>query len=611
MRRLVSHIFAFAIAALGATAFAQAPATGTPDPAAILAKAKAASGGANWDRFATQHSKVRVFTAGRDAVVERWVDVRGGRSYLTYQAGDVSGEQGYDGSRSWVREGGGSARAEISSVGRELAVNAAYRDRLAFWFPDRAPAKIEYKERASLGVTGYDVIRITPEGGRPFDFWVNRDTGLIDRLVESEAVLTRTETYSDFREVQGVKVPMRVRASRTDDSRTDEIITVALIEYDVPLAGIDFAPAGLAAADYRFPAGRKSVTVPIEVHNGHIYVRAKLDGKGPFLLLFVPGGFNVAIPDVARALGLTPDTPVGGIGPAFVTVGALDLGGLVVNDARFVVSAPQSGAVRTEGVAMDGMTGLDLLKRFPARIDFASSTLTLYDPDGFRYTGPATAMPLELFGAMPVVPARIAGTEGPFALDLSSPTSVTLAEPFWHANALDGKLRAGPEITVDPALGPMKARATRAPTLEIAGTTLREPVTLLAMATTGLYGQEGLAGTLGYGVLRRFSIVFDVPRGKLYLEPNGAVGEPDAFDRAGVVLDVADKGIAVVEVVPGGPADTAGIKTGDVIASLDGKPTATMPLVNARQILKGSPGTKVRTKLASGREVTITLRELL
>ena len=62
----------------------------------------------------------------------------------------------------------------------------------------------------------FDVIRIVPEGGRPFQFWINSDTHLIERLVEREAIDTRTEYLMDLRDIEGVKVPYRVRATRGD-----------------------------------------------------------------------------------------------------------------------------------------------------------------------------------------------------------------------------------------------------------------------------------------------------------------------------------------------------------------------------------------------------------
>ena len=49
----------------------------------------------------------------------------------------------------------------------------------------------------------FDVIRITPDGGRPFELWINAQTKLIERLVEREAQETRTEIYMDVRELAG------------------------------------------------------------------------------------------------------------------------------------------------------------------------------------------------------------------------------------------------------------------------------------------------------------------------------------------------------------------------------------------------------------------------
>ena len=51
-----------------------------PDPTAILAAAKAASGGAAWDALTTQHSKVNIHTAGLMGTAERWSEFATGRS---------------------------------------------------------------------------------------------------------------------------------------------------------------------------------------------------------------------------------------------------------------------------------------------------------------------------------------------------------------------------------------------------------------------------------------------------------------------------------------------------------------------------------------------------
>src|SRR6185436_2519759 len=161
---------------VSACAYAQIGGPPPPAPAAILAAAKNASGGAAWDALTTQHSKVNIHTAGLVGTAERWSEYATGRSKLTYSIGPVTGAAGFDGKVAWSQDASGQSQVETVDAARELAVNAAYRDRLAFWYPERAPARITYKERANADGADFDVIRIVPEGGRAFELWINTET---------------------------------------------------------------------------------------------------------------------------------------------------------------------------------------------------------------------------------------------------------------------------------------------------------------------------------------------------------------------------------------------------------------------------------------------------
>jgi S1-C subfamily serine protease len=72
-------------------------------------------------------------------------------------------------------------------------------------------------------------------------------------------------------------------------------------------------------------------------------------------------------------------------------------------------------------------------------------------------------------------------------------------------------------------------------------------------------------------------------------------------------------GVLVYTVDPGGPADKAGIKSGDLIAAVDGKPTPD-PAVLAVVLAQLSPGQTVKVKVihpdGSTAEVDLTLGEL-
>ena len=241
MRRVVRFAAssALAVAFLG-TALAQTGDKSAPNPSSVLAAAKTASGGGAWDAHTSLHTLVALRAGGFTGAAERWSEIPTGRSYMQFELGPMAGVMGYDGKVGWTQEPSGRARVADVDSEAQLAVNAAYRDQLAFWFPDRHPAKIAYKGRSPADGADFDVISITPEGGREFELWVNTDTKMIERLVEHEAIATRTEIYMDWRDVQGVKVPFRVRASR-GDPKADEIVVIERIEFDGPLSDVPFA----------------------------------------------------------------------------------------------------------------------------------------------------------------------------------------------------------------------------------------------------------------------------------------------------------------------------------------------------------------------------------
>lgn len=88
-------------------------------------------------------------------------------------------------------------------------------------------------------------------------------------------------------------------------------------------------------------------------------------------------------------------------------------------------------------------------------------------------------------------------------------------------------------------------------------------------------------------------------------------------DNAGVGLTVSKRyGYAyVVSVTRGSPADTGGLRTGDLIESIDGEPSALMSLWEAQKRLIGPEGSTVqlrvlRSRTTSPHELTLT-RELL
>jgi len=610
--RGVTRVLALASLLLAAAGGASAQLGGTapPDPAAVLAQSKAASGGAAWDALRTQHSKVSILTGAITGSAERWSEFATGRSVLVYTIGPVSGAAGFDGKVAWAQDASGKSHAETGDAEREIAVNAAYRDRLAFWYPERAPGRVAYKERAEADGAWFDVIRITPEGGRPFELWINTETKLIERLVEREAQATRTELYSDMRDVSGVKIPYRVRASR-GESGHDEFVTVDLMEFNAPLTNVRFAQPEPPRPDVAFPGGRAQVEVPFELHSGHLFVKVMLNGKGPYRMLFDSASGSLLLPTTAASLGIAPSGSGASVGVA--RVDRVELGGVELARQSFATADIGELLRRVEGVSdIAGVIGYEIVKRMPVKLDYERGRATLYDPARFKYAGSGARVPVELRGQQAVVRGRVDGDAGLFLVNTGNRGSLTLSRSFAEDHKLRERYGSKLEAVYGASVaGPLRATLARVRTLELGDVTVKDPVTMLSVDDAGALAEREVAGSVGNGILMRFAVTFDFPGGSLYFDETASTGKPDAWDRAGLWIERGDNGFEVVHVVEGGPAAAAGVKPGDVIVAVDGKPWTGITLTALRNALLGTPGRKVRLRMQAGGECTLTLRDLV
>jgi len=603
---LVRFLFVLTLSLAAVHAGAQAPVARAPDPAALLAAAKAASGGAAWDAMRTQHSTVKLAAANLEGTVQRWSDIATGQSFLRYSIGPLTGAAGFDGKSAWTQDGADAAKVETAAPALELAANAAYRDRLAFWYPDRGRARIAYKERAEADGRKFDVVSIIPEGGRGFEFWINVDTRLIERLVEREAELTRTEIYSDRRDVQGVKIPFLVRTTR-GDPKLDEIVSVQKIVFNEPLTDIAFGPPA-ARPEFAFPAGRASVDVDFEVFSGHTFVRVMLDGRGPFRMLFDAGGANVLAAETA-ALLVGKGNPI----PRTLAVGTTDMAGVTMGDQRYVVADIDTFLRRVEGLDdVAGVIGLEWFVRMPIRVDYARSRLTLFDPAQFKGAGSATRVPVAARGRLPRLRGSVDGFDGMFEIDMGSRGSLTLAPAYAAKHELAAKLSARNEaITGAGMAGPMRSLLARGKLLKLGAVEVPYPVIAIPRDNKVALAESEIAGNVGFGVLRQFAITYDLPNDALYFERYLNFGTPDIADRGGLWLERGAEGYEVVDVVAAGPAAQAGLKAGDVIVEINGRAWTEIALPALRDALRGPAGSRVRMKTGGGTEATLVLRDLV
>lgn len=384
-------------------------------------------------------------------------------------------------------------------------------------------------------------------------------------------------------------------------------ITVALLPFCVMA---QTAPAPKRASSTTSAAAARAVTVPAK--NG-VQLKATINGQGPFDAVFDTGSGNVITASLAKRLGLKLEGSVtivagGGTLPAkTVKVDTVKIGDMTMSDQWFVVvDAP--GTQDQDGIFVGGL----LVQNLPIRVDFEKQEITFYSKQGFTYTGHGTEVLIHPQDGALLAQLTVDGLDGLFGIDTGDSYSLSLYAPFVAQHKLVQHYRAKIQGYAGSGFaGPDHGFYTRADTLLLGKAEVVRPITVLSTDTQGAESSATIAGNIGLHILRQFTIVFDGPHGKMYLEKNANYGKPDVFNRAGLLLDDFPEHLTVKTVIPGSPGARAGLKQEDVITEIDGQPPTDDSIQTAftRRV-----GTVLHLTVRRGtttRTVSLVLRQIL
>jgi hypothetical protein len=595
LARLVSATFFFCFFCGHAHA-----AQGESRAQAVLQHFYLAAGGRAWQQYEECDSEGKATVGGKTGSLRYIEDLHSGAnvSQAEIPALDVKQADGNGPKQSWHQDAGGDI--QLSNPDSPGYIDDRYLTSRAYWRPEFGGAAVTVLAPQTEGSTTWDRLRFQVPGGSGFTLWINRQTGLLDR-VESET----TKELSDYRPVNGVMLPFEERKPAGSEMLTVVFAHRTLRQHlDPATFAIPFRK------DYQMPPSGQ-VSVPAE---GGLIFQATIDGKGPFKAVFDTGSVNVLSANLARKLGLKIDAQAlefGTSSPANVQVhkthvDILQIGDLLARDQSFyVIDFPDD-----DNGSPSFLVGYELLRRLAVRIDFQQQRLTFYDGPRFHYPGPGTAVPLQYQGNALLVQASIADTSGMFELDSGNESGTMMNTGFTvkndlvhalgaHFLAYNGRGFAGPSP---------QAYLARVDTMRIGD--VRVP-SFIGRFSTDPSDTNNLAGNIGQNILRHFTEVFDCVHGQVYFETTKDSAQPEVFNRAGLIFDSFGHGLQAMTVLPGSPGAEAGIETGDVITAIDGKtPSDEM---NQPAFLQPS-GKQLQLTLQHGtetRQVTVTLRDIL
>jgi hypothetical protein len=594
-----------------------------PSTDEILGANKAATGGNAWDAKITLSVDADYSGQGLTGTTHSLTDLKNGRSVSEFKVGPATGANGFDGNKAWQKDTSGTVTLQEGGDEHVLAINQSYRDAGKWWSPDHGGAAIVNEGEKTTSSGRFDVLTITPKGGKAFDAWFDSGTHFLSKIVEQQGPQTVTTTIMDYRPADDVRLPYKFIIDSGVGAKYVQTITVTKAQFLGVQPDTAYAPPKVDVNDFSIAGGAPQTTLPIQIVNNHIYGDAKVNGKGPFVFIFDTGGHNIVTPPVAKELGVKVEGQLPGTGAGegvmeggFAKIAELSVGDAVVKDQLFLV-IPLDKLSDVEGTPMPGMVGYETFRRFVTRIDYGAHTLTLIDPRHFDPKDAGIPVKFVFNNSIPEVMGTFEGIPAKFDIDTGSRSEATVTKPFAEKNNLRATHTKGVEAVEGWGVGgPSRAYVTRASQITLGSVKVENVVASLSTQDKGAFAGSDYSANIGGGVLKRFVVTFDYNNQLMYLKPLAEpVADVGTFDRSGMWINLSGTGFQIVDVTKGGPAEEAGLKAGDKITAVNGAPATGIHLYDLRQRLRNDPpGTALTFKImrhGKYKNVTVTLRDLI
>ena len=591
---------------------------------AILTAMRQASGGDHWEGIRTLHTVMNMSSGGQTVRAESWEDVATGRYMDRYVRSNFTTQHGFDGVTPWRQARSGIAYSLGDVDAALVAADEAFRVARGWWFPERHSATTIFVGIRNENGRSFDVLDITPEGGRMFEAWIDQATHLLARTDEQQAEDRVVTTYSDYRPVHGVMLPFAIRSGDDGDPAFDDVSTVQSVDVNPDITDGLYSVPPLPPSDIVLPPHRDSVEVPFRLTaDNRIFVPLTVDGHKTFSAEFDSGGSLILQPTAVAALNIgvvgRMQARGGGEGAGPIStsgrLGQIALGDAVINDVAFHSMAFDAGAPDK------ALVGLEILQRFVVRFDFDRQIMTLTRPDAFTYSGVGAVIPFHFQDNQPEVTGAIDGIAGLFTIDTGDNGSLLLIAPFARRYGLVERYHADLPYA-GQALGATHGvwARKRVGTVSFDGpdgrslAVVHAPVTRISLQHSGFDANRNVSANIGLGILKQFNLTFDYARQRIILEANHLYGQKDVFNRAGLRLLQKGNIWSVSAVYSDSPAADAGIKVGEVVSRIDGQGPDALSQEQLWSKLEGAVGARLELQMATPgnvRFVTVILRDIL
>lgn len=381
---------------------------------------------------------------------------------------------------------------------------------------------------------------------------------------------------------------------------------------------------------YRFLGEDGIIRFPFEIFNGDIRFQCEVNGRPVYMLL--DDGFMW---DQLLFWG-SPEVD----SLDFVYDGEIEVGGdNNENEGGKLASKTASGiTVRLPGVEFIDQTAVitpyssgnagmwwgsagqisaTFFKHFVVDINFDQMVITLIKPDDFEYQGRGVAVPWQPLGFGPwSIPATLHLEDGrsiamKLLMDLGYNDQLQVAVAGEHEITLPAKkLEASLGFNIQGQ--ETRGFTGRLPQLDIGEYHVKD---LLMSYVSEEYNDHVVyEAMIGLGLLSRFNLVFDYHQQRLFVEPNNKFNDPFEQSMTGFSMVPTPKGYGeILRIEAGSPAEEAGLKAGDRVLQINGKPVADYDISGLRSMFKckGVVINLLIEREGEEKKVSLTLRRVI
>ena len=378
--------------------------------------------------------------------------------------------------------------------------------------------------------------------------------------------------------------------------------------------------AGYAQLGFHLKPGQRRVQFPIEVVNNLVIVPVVINGQLPLRFILDTGVRTTILTEKAFSdiLNLQYSRYIKVAGPgeeklveAYITNDVtLDLPGIHGQGHAMLVLEKDYLELRNYlGTDVQGILGYEVFSRFVVEIDYEGRQLTISDPEFFKPKRNYQQLAIHIEDTKPYVNVPIAlqsggtldakllvdtGASHGLVLDPLSDNRIVIPEK--HVHSLIGRGLAG---TIHGEVG-------RIQSITFGDYMLKDVIASFpnegdyGFADSVKSGDTFRHGALGGDLLRRFTVIFNFPLGKMYVRKNASFSRKFNYNLSGMTFKA--KGVRlrrfeITDVRAGSGADIAGILPGDELISINGVAASEYNLNALNGAFDQRPGKKVRIEI--------------